>query len=139
MDEIEFTAPGKVEKERDFTGRVIVPEVSKWLQSLRLPWLSLKGDGATQPEPLHFEGMSFIPDLTIKAFEKRYLALEVKFLTDVDAGGSLSKALGQSQIYKSLGFIFSHAIAIDIRKKPNILRLAHKRLVSEEQTLFLFS
>lgn len=104
-----------------------------------MPYLSVKGDGVIQADPLYFKSMTFFPDVTLKGYQHRYLSLEVKFLTGMDPGGSLCKALGQIQIYHYLGFTYSNAIVLDTRKASENLQLSEIVKINNNQKLLLYS
>lgn len=127
------------ERESEFTGREVIPRVNKWCKELRLPALYVKGDGVTHPDPLYAYGISFFPDVTIKGFQNKYLALEVKILTGSDPGGSLCKAIGQAQMYHLLGFSYSHAIVIDLRNHVKSVRFKEKAPLGNNTSLLIFS
>lgn len=112
---IPWRRPLAGESEPKFTGSVILPAVEGMLQSLRTPGLVLRGDGGNSPRPVSYFGVEFYPDLEIGFFDQRTLAVEVKFVRDVDPSGSISKALGQALIYQAGGFPVVHTVLIECR------------------------
>jgi hypothetical protein len=74
-------------------------------------------DGHLAARPLIQHGMTFLPDAQITLHSQKILAVEVKIIRDVDPSGSLSKAIGQTIMYKSLGFESSIGLIFDMRKE----------------------
>lgn len=101
--------------ELEVTGKVLVPIFEKFVRGLRHRSLIVNGDGHTVPSALVQARMSFVPDIEIIEFGQRLLAVEVKIIRDLDPSGAVTKALGQSLMYKSMGFRHAHAILIDCR------------------------
>lgn len=107
------------EAEPSYTRDVIMPTVADWLATLGRPQLFLRGDGVAPPRSVSLLDMFWYPDIEIVAFERRHLVGEVKFLRDVDASGSVSKAVGQAALYRAAGVDFGHVLLIDCRARPS--------------------
>ena len=101
--------------ETTFTGDYLLPLVKNFLASLDHRSLMLRADGGVVPLPLSYAGFTFVPDLEVREFEKKLLAVEVKFLRDADPSGSLVKAIGQAVIYRALAFEFTYMLVVDCR------------------------
>ena len=101
--------------ETTFTGDYLLPLVKDFLASLDHRSLMLRADGGVAPLPLSYAGFTFVPDLEVREYEKKLLAVEVKFLRDTDPSGSLVKAIGQAVIYRALAFEFTYMLVIDCR------------------------
>jgi hypothetical protein len=63
--------------------------------------------------------MLFFPDIEIAEFAARYVAVEVKILRGAQATGSVTKALGQAVLYRSLGFLSAFVIIVDLRPRSD--------------------
>lgn len=114
---VRFPAPEIEELEESFTARVLLPWLSNWVKSLQTPGLYVRGDGGASINPVRFHGANLYPDLSISAFEAYYVAIEVKYLRNEDAGGSLTKAVGQTFLYRHGGFAASFALIFDLRSR----------------------
>lgn len=102
-------------QETAFTGGVLLPRVRDWVGSLGHRSLSLRADGGVPPGAISLAGLDFVPDLEIREFESKLLAIEVKYLRDSDPSGSLAKSIGQAVLYKTLGFEYSCVLLVDCR------------------------
>ncbi len=111
----DFPSPNLGELEEAYTARVVLPWLQNWVNGLRVSSLHVRGDGGSNPEPLFWKSISLYPDLTVRSFEHKYLALEIKFIRNEDPGGSLTKAVGQSFMYHYAGFRHSVGLVFDIR------------------------
>jgi hypothetical protein len=104
------------EKETTYTQRVILPFISEWVKELNEGELHVRGDGGLNPLPIVWDEISLYPDVTIMIFQRRLLAIEVKFVRAEDPGGSLTKAIGQTSMYEKAGFANAIAIIFDSRR-----------------------
>jgi hypothetical protein len=107
--------PEDGQSERSYTGRVLLPLTSGWVENIGVPSLFVRADGGVPTLPLSLEGMFFYPDIEIVEHGARYIAVEVKFLTEAHSTGALSKAVGQAAMYRSLGFASAQVMVIDLR------------------------
>jgi len=101
--------------EKKFTSEVLLPQLQEFVNSLKKPELYVRGDGGPSVIPLVWNGISFFPDMSIVSSHEKYVAFEVKVLRDSDPGGSLSKAIGQTFLYRKLGYVSSFGIIFDLR------------------------
>lgn len=106
--------PGQTEP--SYTAAHLLPGVVEFVRTLERPFLMVRGDGGPPSLPLIIDGLSYFPDLEIVAPRSRYVAVEVKFLRDLDPTGALAKAIGQGVLYRSLGVRRSHIVLIDLRQ-----------------------
>jgi hypothetical protein len=113
--EIEYDAQGQIE--RSLTKKQIGPALNKFVESLLVPQLLVRYDGHKTVKPLLRHGMTFLPDAHVTLGNQKVAALEVKILRDGDPSGSLSKAIGQTYLYRALGFEMSLGLIIDARTK----------------------
>jgi hypothetical protein len=111
----EFAQPATDQLELGYTSEQIRPWVENWTASLKQPQLLVRGDGGAPATALMLGDMQFYPDVEILEFDKKHVAVEVKLLRSNDGTGSLTKALGQSVIYRTLGFDTVHVALIDVR------------------------
>lgn len=115
----EFAPPLESEKERGYTGRVLLPWLQQWVRNLNHPGLYVRGDGGPGIAPVTWSGIQLFPDLAIVEGTAKYLAIEVKLITDVDPGGSVTKAVGQTVLYGQLGYLDSIGMIFDARSAAN--------------------
>ena len=122
-----WTFPASIAElaEPRFTGEELYQRAKSFVEALNRKSLLIRADGHVAPRQLRFSGMSFVPDLEIVEFETRHLAVEVKFIREVDPSGSITKAMGQVLLYKSLGFKQAHALIVDTRLSSDALELQH--------------
>jgi hypothetical protein len=122
---VAWTFPASIAElaEPRFTGDHLYERAKSFVETLNRKSLLIRADGHVAPWQLRFSGMSFVPDLEIVEFERRHLAVEVKFIREVDPSGSITKAMGQVLLYKSLGFEQAHALIVDTRLSSNALEL----------------
>ena len=105
------------QQERSITHYFAGPVVDSVLQSIGERQLILRHDGAIAPRSIVRYGMSFSPDIEISLYSQKCLAVEVKILRDHDASGSITKAVGQTFMYKALGFEKAIGLIFDARKR----------------------
>lgn len=108
--------PLREEMETNYTQRVILPFFLNWVKELNEKDLHVRGDGGTNPLPIIWDEINLYPDVTITIFQKRLLAIEVKFIRIEDSGGSLTKAIGQTFMYEKAGFSNCIGIIFDSRR-----------------------
>ncbi len=112
-----YEATSEGQQERTLTKNQIGPALRKFALSLGIPQLVVRHDGDSPARPLLRHGMTFLPDAQISLGNQKILAVEVKILRENDPSGSLSKALGQTFMYRSLGYEISLGMVFDFRKK----------------------
>ena len=105
------------QQERSITHHCVGPVVQSVMESIGEKQLILRHDGAIAPRSIIRYGMSFSPDIEISLYSQKCLAVEVKILRDHDASGSITKAVGQTFMYKALGFEKVVGLIFDTRKK----------------------
>lgn len=117
MSDAALDIPRPTELEPGFTSRVLRPLIESWVGNLRKPNLLVRGDGSVNsPRALTVGNLVFYPDIEIVAESQRCLAVEVKFIRpNQDPTGSFAKAIGQSILYRELGYASSHAAIVDLR------------------------
>lgn len=115
--EIEYEAQGQIE--RALTKSQFGPALQKFIDSLIMPQLIARYDGHKSVRPLLRHGMTFLPDAQVTLGNQKIVAIEVKILRDGDPSGSLSKAIGQTYLYRSLGFEMSLGLIIDARTRKH--------------------
>jgi hypothetical protein len=113
--DIEYETQGQLE--RTLTKTEIGPAIQDFVDSLAMPQLIVRYDGHKAVRPLLRHGMTFLPDAQVTLGHQKVAAVEVKILRDTDPSGSLSKAIGQTFMYRSLGFEMSIALIIDARTR----------------------
>lgn len=111
--ELEYEARGQLE--RSLTKTQVGPALQEFVDSLAIPQLIVRYDGHKSVRPLLRHGMTFLPDAQVTLGHQKILAIEVKILRDGDPSGSLSKAIGQTYLYRALGFEMALGIIIDAR------------------------
>ena len=79
--------------------------------------LVLRYDGKLNPRSMLRHGMNFLPDIEVYLYSQKCIAIEVKILRDHDASGSLAKAIGQTFMYKALGFEIAIGVIFDARTR----------------------
>jgi hypothetical protein len=113
--------PGEIEE--NFTESVVLPFVQHLVRNVRLKSLLVNGDGGTQPNHIYHFNTSFRPDLEIVESFSRYIAFEVKLISEVDPSGSISKAFGQAVVYRMAAHKFAFSLLFDCRSPTNFLSL----------------
>lgn len=103
-EQMAWEAPLAGEKEPTYTARVLAPQVESFLATLNEPRLQLKADGDLRPVPIAFDSRHFYPDISIDHLNERVLAIECKFMGDSHVNSSLTTAIGQAVVYRSLGY-----------------------------------
>lgn len=137
-----FPRPIDEEKEEEFTKRVFLPHLQSSVEAIGAKFLFLRSDGGVSPLATYWQGMAFYPDATITAFSDKLIAFEIKFLRAGDPGGSLSKAIGQSILYKMGGFERSYSLIFDLRGRfvpMDRFVLKESQSIRENVELRLFS
>lgn len=114
-----YEAMAEGQQERTLTKNQVGPAIKKFATSLGIHQLVVRHDGESSVRPLLRHGMTFLPDAQILLGNQKLLAVEVKILRDSDPSGSLSKAIGQTFMYKSLGYEISLGMIFDFRKKTH--------------------
>ena len=102
-------------QERWITNHILAPRLKKILNEYGQHSFIVRHDGGLAPRPLILSGMSFSPDIDISYFQQKCIAIEVKVLRDNDPTGSLTKCMGQTNLYSLLGFHASIGVLIDER------------------------
>lgn len=115
--EIEYEAKGQLE--RSLTKSQVGPALQIFVDSLVMPQLIVRYDGHKSVRPLLRHGMTFLPDAQVTLGNQKVAAIEVKILRDGDPSGSLSKAIGQTYLYRALGFEMSVGIIVDARTRKH--------------------
>lgn len=129
--EWEFPRPNQ--QERSLTNHTVGPSMENLLLKLGERQLVIRYDGKLNPRSMMRHGMNFLPDLEVYLYSQKCIALEVKILRDNDASGSLSKAIGQTFMYKALGFEIAIGLIFDARTKSRAgLQETLDELVSSE-------
>jgi hypothetical protein len=113
--EIEAMAQGQ--QERSLTKNQIGPALKEFVTKIGIPQIVVRYDGHNPVRPLLRHGMTFLPDAQASLGSQKILAIEVKILRDSDPSGSLSKAIGQTFMYRALGFEMSVGLIFDHRSK----------------------
>jgi hypothetical protein len=111
-----FELGEKGQQERALTTGQVGPSLNAFANSLMIKQLIVRYDGHLPARPLIRFGMTFLPDAQITFNAQKILAVEVKILREQDASGSLSKAIGQTLMYRRLGFECSIGLIFDLRK-----------------------
>jgi hypothetical protein len=107
------------ETEPKFTASALLPWLQSRVEILNKGGLYVRGDGGPVIKPVIWEGVPFLPDLSVVMGDDKYVAFEVKLLRDQDPGGSLSKAIGQTLLYSKLGYSYSFGLIFDCRSNAN--------------------
>jgi hypothetical protein len=107
------------QQERTLTKSWVGPKLKQYVDTLLIPQMVLRYDGSTAVRPLLKYGMTFLPDAHLNLGHQRICAIEVKFLRDSDPSGSLTKAIGQTLMYRTLGYEMSLGLIFDLRKSGN--------------------
>ncbi len=116
----EFEALAQGQQERSLTKNQVGPALVKFVAQLAIPQISVRHDGDNPVRPLLRHGMIFLPDAQASLREQKIIAVEVKILRDSDPSGSLSKAIGQTLMYRALGFEMSLGLIFDYRTKKYV-------------------
>ena len=135
----DFLCPLLYEKEREFTGRVLLNWLQQWVRDLHHPGLYVRGDGGPGISPVTWRGFQLFPDLAIVEGNTKYLAVEIKLITEVDPGGSMTKAVGQSVLYGQLGYMNSIGMIFDVRshtKHTQSVRVIQELEISPVTSIF---
>lgn len=112
-----FEALARGQQERSLTNNQIGPALKHFVSTLLVPQMLVKHDGDVSVRPLLRHGMTFLPDAQVSIGTQKILSIEVKILRDSDPSGSLSKAVGQTYLYRALGFEMSLGLIFDGRTK----------------------
>jgi hypothetical protein len=120
FSEIESPSIAWGQQERSLTKNWVGPKLKEFSDSLLIPQLVLRFDGSTAVRPLLKHGMTFLPDAHLNLSHQKICAIEVKILRDTDPSGSLAKAIGQTFMYKNLGYAISLGLIFDLRSKANL-------------------
>lgn len=119
LEELHPLLVSATETEPKFTANVLLPWLRLKVESVNKAGLYVRGDGGPVIKPVVWEGVPFLPDLSIVMGDDKYVAFEVKLLRDQDPGGSLSKAVGQTLLYSKLGYSYSFGLVFDCRTSTN--------------------
>lgn len=119
LEELQPPLTSALETEPKFTANELLPWLRTNVEGLNKSGLYVRGDGGPVIKPVVWEGVPFLPDLSIVMGDHRYISFEVKLLRDQDPGGSLSKALGQTLLYSKLGYSYSFGLIFDCRSDAN--------------------
>jgi hypothetical protein len=115
--EIEAMAQGQ--QERSLTKNQIGPALKEFVTKIAIPQIVVRYDGHNPVRPLLRHGMTFLPDAQASLGSQKILAIEVKILRDSDPSGSLSKAIGQTLMYRALGFEMALCLIFDNRTRKH--------------------
>lgn len=110
-----FVLRDQGQQEREFTKEQVGPALQKFLNDTLRSQITLRFDGELSALPLIRYGMKFYPDAQLSFRTQRILSVEVKIIRDSDASGSLSKAIGQTLMYRALGYECSIGLILDAR------------------------
>lgn len=80
----------------------------------------LSYDDATPARPLLKYGMTFLPDAHLNPGHQKICAMEVKFLRDSDPSRSQNKAVGQTFMFRTLGYDMSIGLIFDLRSYASL-------------------
>ena len=114
-EKIEAIAEGQ--QERTLTKTQVGPALRAFTDGIGIPQIVVRFDGDVAVRPLQRHGMTFLPDAQASLGNQKILAIEVKILRDSDPSGSLSKAIGQTFMYRALGFEMALGLIFDNRSK----------------------
>lgn len=112
-----FEVLARGQQERSLTNNQIGPALKHFVSTLLIPQMLVKHDGDVSVRPMLRHGMTFLPDAQVSIGTQKILSIEVKILRDSDPSGSLSKAVGQTYLYRALGFEMSLGLIFDGRTK----------------------
>jgi len=110
-----FVLRDQGQQEREFTKEQVGPALQQFLIETFRSQITLRFDGELSARPLIRYGMKFYPDAQLSFRTQRILSVEVKIIRDSDASGSLSKAIGQTLMYRALGYECSLGLIVDAR------------------------
>jgi hypothetical protein len=135
----DFAALGENQLELALTKAQIGPALKKIMLQLGFQQMIIRFDGDSSVKPLVRYGMTFLPDLQAYIGMQKILAIEVKILRDQDASGALNKAIGQTFIYRELGYEMAIGMIFDkrIRKSENLFALLDSLSDKLNRTKFL--
>jgi hypothetical protein len=119
FSEVESPSIAWGQQERTLTKVWVGPKLKEFVETLLIPQIVLRYDGATPVRPLLKHGMTFLPDGHLNLGHQKVCAVEVKFLRDADPSGSLTKAIGQTLMYRALGYEISLGLIFDLRENAN--------------------
>jgi hypothetical protein len=119
----------KGQQERELTTEQVGPSLTRFAKELLLNQLIVRYDGHLPARPLISSGMTFLPDAQVTFHSQKVLAIEVKIIREQDPSGSLAKAIGQTLMYRALGFECALGLVFDLRKKK------HESLASTLSTI----
>jgi hypothetical protein len=120
LDEVENPQIAWGQQERTLTKVWVGPKLREFVDKLLIPQIVLRFDGATPVRPLYKHGMTFLPDAHLNLGHQKICAVEVKFLRDSDPSGSLNKAIGQTFMYRTLGYEMSIGLIFDLRSGSDL-------------------
>jgi hypothetical protein len=129
--------PGEIEE--GFTATVVLPFIKHLVRDIGRKTLLVNGDGGTQPNHIYRFGTSFRPDLEIVEGFKRYIAFEVKLISDIDPSGSISKAFGQSVVYSQFSHRFAFCLLFDYRFSKEVLSLTSVDSLGDCATALMYA
>lgn len=126
------------QQERELTTNQVGPAIKSFTQNLLTNQLIVRYDGHLPARPLMKYGMTFLPDAQVTLHTQKLLAVEVKIIREIDPSGSLSKAIGQTQMYRALGFESAIGLIFDLRKsRHHSLSNTLQSLERDQRTKFL--
>lgn len=108
-------APRRGETEPQYVARCMLPIARNCLRLYRD--LACDGQGGQQVSPVSYLGLKFFPDLTVKRFGQKILAIEVKYLRRPNLQASVSTAVGQALIYQHAGYAKSAVFLVSVDSK----------------------
>lgn len=101
------------ESETVFSENVLVPALSAVTEDLRAHGITVAGPGSGPISSVGFGLLSFWPDVALLYQRRRFLAVETKLLGDSARQQSLTQAIGQALLYRTLGYNYVMVALVD--------------------------
>jgi len=137
LDNVELTV-----SENEFTASHLFPWVKEKINTLKKQGLYVRGEGGPAVQPLIWQGVSFLPDISVDFFSTKAIAFEIKIIRNSDPTGSFSKAIGQTLIYSIAGYYQSFALVFDFRnpaKSKSTVKFSNSLELTDRCKLFYYN
>jgi hypothetical protein len=102
--------------ENEFTSTHLLPKIQDTVKKLNKQGLYVRGNGGPVVQPVLWQGVYFVPDITIDFISSKTIAFVVKIIRDLDTTGAFAKSIGQTLIYSLAGYKYSFTLIFDLRE-----------------------
>lgn len=116
--------PQDGESEPAFSKSVLAPAISAATVSLRQFGAVISGPGLSPVLTVRTANMEFIPDVAILFHRERLVAVEAKFIGTSGRQQALTQSIGQSVVYRALGYRHAVVVVADTSRAVTLISAA---------------